>query len=143
MAEVMAGLVCGYGLALVVTPIAAIALVRARVSSPLLRQVMPEGTSLIAVSVILHTFAFLTLTALGILLGLLLAGLEDRSPAGGLGSPNRAFTAFILATSVIAVAPLAVALPRWRLPLLASGLAFAVCFGWLMPYLSLLGPNGD
>ena len=63
MAEVMAGFVCGYGLALVVTPIAAIALVRARVSSPLLRQVMPGGTSLIAVSVILHTFAFLTLTA--------------------------------------------------------------------------------
>ncbi len=72
-----------------------------------------------------------------------LAGIEDRSPAGGLGSPNRIFTAFVLATSAIAVGPLAVALRRWRVPLLASGLAFAVCFAWLMPYLSLLGPNGD
>ena len=143
MAEVMAGFVCGYGLALVVTPIAAIALLRARVSSPLLRQIVPEGTSLIAVSVILHTFAFLTLTALGILLGLMLAGMEDRSPAGGLGSPNRVFTAFILATGAIAVLPLAVALPRWRAPLLAGALALAASFGWLMPYLSLLGPNGD
>src|SRR3990172_4533308 len=135
MAEVMAGFVCGYGLALVVTPIAAIALLRARVSSPLLRQVLPEGTSLLAVSVILHTFAFLTLTALGILLGLMLAGIEGRSPGGGLGSPNRVFTAFILATGAIAVLPLAVALPRWRAPLLAGGLSFAACFGWLMPYL--------
>lgn len=143
MAEVMAGFVCGYGLALAVTPIAAIALLRARVSSSYLQRVVPQGTSLIAVSVVLHTFAFLTLTALGILLGLMLAGIEDRSPAGGLGSPNRVFTAFILATGAIAVLPLAVALPRWRAPLLAGGLAFAASFGWLMPYLSLLGPGQD
>ena len=143
MAEVMAGFVCGYGLALVVTPIAAITLLRVRVSSSYLQRVVPPGTSLIAISVILHTFAFLTLTALGILLGLLLAGIEDRSPGGGLGSPNRVFTAFILTASAVAVLPLAIALPRWRASLLAGGLSFAASFGWLMPYLSLLGPNGE
>ena len=141
MAELMAGLVCGYGLALIATPVAAIALVRARANSPLIRQIMPEGSSLIAVSVILHAFALLTLTALGMLLGLLLAGMEESSPAGGLGSPNRIFTAFILATTAIAAGPLALFARRLRLPLLASALIFAGCFGWLMPYLSLLGPN--
>ena len=76
MAEVLAGFVCGFGLALIVTPIAAIAVVRARVSSPLLQRIAPEGTSLVAISIILNSFAVLTLTALGILLGLLLLGLE-------------------------------------------------------------------
>lgn len=143
MAEVFAGFVCGFALALLATPIAAIALVRARVSSPTLRQVVPEGSSLVAVSMILHGFAFLALTAVGMVLGMVLLGMEDRSPAGGLGSPNRAFTAFILALTAIAVAPLAIALPRLRAPLLAGGLVFALTFGWIMPWLSLLGPNGE
>ena len=143
MAEVFAGFVCGFALALVATPLAAIALVRARVTSPALRQVVPEGTSLVAVSIILHGFAFLALTAIGMVLGMILLGMEGRSPAGGLGSPNQAFTAFILALTAIAVGPLAIALPRLRAPLLACALIFAVTFGWIMPWLSLLGPNGE
>lgn len=139
MAEVFAGFVCGYGLALLATPIVAIALVRARVSSPLVARVFPEGTSLTAVSILLHMFSFLLFTALGMLLGLLLSGLEGRSPEGGLGSPNRAFTAFVIAAAAIAVVPPAIVLARLRLPLLACGLLFAGVFGWLMPYLSLLG----
>ena len=141
MAEVLAGIICGYGLSLIATPVAAIALVRARATSPLLAQVVPEGTSLVAVSVIIHTFAILTLTALGILLGLLLAGLESSSPAGGLGSPNRVFTAFVLIATAIAVGPFALAFARLRRPILAAALLFIACFGWLMPYLSLLGPG--
>jgi hypothetical protein len=141
MAEVFAGFVCGYALALIATPVIAIALVRARATSPLVQRAMPEGSSLIAVSVILHGFLFILLTAVGLLLGMLLAGLEERSPAGGLGSPNRVLTAFIIATAAIAVLPLAVALPRARVALVASGIVFAVTFGWVMPYLALLGPD--
>ena len=140
MAEVMAGFVCGYALALIVTPVVAVAFVRARVTSPLVAQVMPQGTSLTAVSIILHVFAMLTLTALGILLGLLLNGLEENSPAAGLGSPNRVFTALILVSTVIGVVPLAFASRRLRLPLLAGGLVVAGCFGWLMPYLASWSP---
>ena len=142
MAEVLAGFVCGFGLALIVTPIAAIALVRARLSSPLLQRLVPEGTSLVAISIILNSFAVLTLTALGILLGLLLLGLETSNPAGGLGSPNGAFTGFVLIASAIALAPPALFFRALRRPLLASGFFFVVLFGWLMPYLSLLGPEG-
>jgi len=141
VAEVFAGLVCGYALALLATPLAAIAIVRARPGSELLRQVVPEGTSLIAVSVILHLFAILTLTALGLVLGLVLAGVEGRRPTGGLGSPNGVYTLVVLATTVIAVVPLATAAPPLRRPLVAGGLVFAGVFGWLMPYLALVGPS--
>ena len=141
MAEVFSGIICGYALALIVTPIAAVALIRMRVHSDWLRRVVPEETPLLAWSLILHTFWFLVLTGIGMVLGLLLYGIEERRPDGGLGSPNAIFTLVVIATSAIAVLPLAVALPRWRTPLIAAGLVFAMTFGWIMPYLSLLGPG--
>lgn len=142
MAEVFAGFLCGYALALIATPVAAITIVRARATSDFVRRAAPEGTNIVALSIILHGFAMISLTALGLLLGLLLYDLEDRQPDGGLGSPNLVFTAFVLASSAIAVVPLAVALPKQRPALLAAGLLFAGGFGWGMPYLALLGPNG-
>lgn len=141
MAEALAGIVCGYGLALIATPAAAIAMVRARNSSPLIERLMPQGSSLLAVSMILHFFAFVTFTAIGMLLGLLLAGIEDSNPAGGLGSPNGIFTGFIIATTVIAVAPITIYAAQQRMPMIAAGLLFAGVFGWMMPYLSLWGPG--
>ncbi len=141
MAEVMAGFVCGYALALIATPVAAIAMVRARVRSATVEQVVPSGTPIVAVAVLIHTFAFIVLTAVGLLLGLLLFGLEDGRSANGLGSPNWLFTAIILAMTAIAFIPPAALVQRWRTPLLVSALLFAVCFGWAMPYLSLLGPQ--
>ena len=137
MDEVLAGFVCGYALALAATPAVAIALLRARVSSATVQRLMPQGASLVAVSIIIHTFALLTLTALGIVLGMVLSGMEDSRPAGGLGSPNQLFTALIIATGAIAALPLAIVVPRWRRPLLAGGLIFIATFGWAMPYLSL------
>ena len=143
MAETLAGFVCGYALALLVTPVGAIAIVRLRVSNQTLRGVVPPGTSLIAVSVVLHLFAILALTALGLLLGLLLYGLENGSPAGGLGSPNRIYTAFVLIATAVALGPPALLVPRARGPLAGTALAIAGVFGWAMPYLSLLGPGQD
>ena len=140
MAEVMAGFVCGFALSIAATPIAAILIVRARVTSPLMRQIVPEGTSLIAVSVLLHTFFMLTMTAIGLLLGMLLTGLESSSPASGLGSPNRAFTAFVLIATAIAVLPLAVACAKLRMPFMIGGLIFVTTFAWFMPYLASWSP---
>lgn len=141
MAEAFAGFICGFALALLATPVLALALVRGRVSSPFIQRALPEGTNLVALSILLHTFLLLALTAIGMLLGLLLWGLEDNRPDGGLGSPNRVFTIVILATAAIAVLPLAVVLRRQRVALLGAGAVFAITFGWLMPYLSLLGPE--
>jgi len=139
MAEVFAGVVCGYAVALVVTPLGAIALVRARTSSPLADRIAPEGTSLVALSIVLHMFVFLTFTAIGMVFGMLLNGLDSSSPASGLGSPNRAYTLLVLAIVAIAVLPLAIAVPRLRTPLLVSGVLFAGVFGWAMPHLATLG----
>ncbi len=143
MAETFAGIVCGYALALLVTPFAALALVRMRAESEWLQRVLPPDTPLLAWSFIMHTFWLMLFTAIGMVLGLLLYGLEDSRPAGGLGSPNAAFTIVVIATAAIAVTPIALAVSRWRTPLLASGLVFALTFGWALPYLSLLGPNQD
>ena len=140
MAEAMAGFICGFALSVLVTPVAAISIVRARVTSPLMRQIVPEGTSLVAVSVVINLFAVLTLTALGLLLGLLLAGIESNNPAGGLGSPNRIFTAFILIITVAAILPIAIARARLRVPLLACGVVFIATFAWFMPYLASWAP---
>ncbi len=140
MAEVMAGFVCGFALSLAATPVAAILIVKARVTSPLMQRIVPEGTSLMAVSVLLHTFFMLTITAVGILLGILLAGLEDSNPVGGLGSPNRVYTAFILITTAVAVLPLSIASSRLRLPFVIGGLIFVAMFAWFMPYLASWSP---
>ena len=137
MDAVLAGFVCGYALALAATPLVALALLRVRVSSATVQRLIPEGASLVAVSIIIHTFALLAMTAIGILLGIVLSSMEDSRPAGGLGSPNQLFTAFVIVTGSIAVLPLAIAVPRWRLALLAGGLIFVATFGWAMPYLSL------
>jgi hypothetical protein len=136
----MAGFVCGFAMAILATPIAAIAIVRSRGTSPLMRQVVPEGTSIMAMSIVINLFFVLTLTAIGLLLGLLLAGMESSRPAGGLGSPNRIFTAFILISTVIAVLPLSIASERLRTPLLVGGLVFAATFAWFMPYLASWSP---
>ena len=141
MAEIFSGVVCGYALALLVTPVAAIAMIRMRVQSDWLRRVVPEETPLLAWSLVLHSFWFLMFTGMGMLLGLLLYGLEDSQPDSGLGSPNAVFTIVVIATSAIAVLPLALALPRWRTPLLVSGLMFGLTFGWIMPYLSMISPG--
>ena len=140
MAEIMAGFICGFALSIIATPIAAIAIFRARVTSPLMRQIAPEGTSLIAFSMVIHVFVVLTFTVVGLLFGLLLAGMESSTPAGGLGSPNRVFTAFILITTAIAVLPLSLASARLRRPLLGGGLVFVATFGWIMPYLASWSP---
>lgn len=141
MAEIFAGVICGYALALLVTPLAAVAMIRMRVHSEWLRRVLPEETPLLAWSLVLHSFWFLMFTGMGMVLGLLLYGLEDSQPDRGLGSPNAVFTIVVIATSAIAVLPLALVLPRWRTPLLASGLVIALTFGWIMPYLSLIAPG--
>ncbi len=71
--EVFAGFVVGYALALLVAPLAALALVRSNDRTGLAQRVAPPGTSIIALSVVLHFAALLVLTALGLVLGMALA----------------------------------------------------------------------
>jgi len=135
---VLAGFICGYVVALVAAPAAAIALTRS--GSERIRLVVPSQTSVAALSVVLHLFAFLLFTAVGMLLGLLLMALEERVPEGGLGSPNLVFTGVVLASVVMVVVPISMVVPGIRRPSVAVGLALAGLFGYLMPYMAVWSP---
>jgi hypothetical protein len=138
VAELFAGWVIGYALALLLAPAAAIALVRSSARGGFAQRLAPPGTSAIALAVVLHLGAVLVLTAIGLVLGMVLAGLEDRRPDGGLGSPNVVYTLIVLALAAVVVIPVLV-VPAVRRPAIAAAVVFAVLFGWAMPWLARAG----
>lgn len=140
MSEVLAGFVCGYTLALVSTPLLALAMIRMRSQVPVLALAVPERVPLAALTVVLFWFTFLLWTLVGLVFGLILSGFEDRVPRGGLGSPNLAFTLLVVFWSAVAFAPVAVLLRTARRYVAAAAVVFLGVFGWLMPYLAEWGP---
>lgn len=139
MAEVFAGFIVGYALALALAPLAAIAVLRANDRPGMAQRLAPEGTNVVALSVVLHLLGVLVLTAIGLVLGMALAGIEDRRPDGGLGSPNMVYTVLVVALAAVLVIP-ALALPAVRAYALAAAALFVVVFGWVMPWLAQAAP---
>jgi len=135
MAEVFAGFVVGYAIALALAPIAAVGLVRSNDRTGFAQRFAPEGTNVVALSVVLHFAAMLLFTALGLVLGMALAGLEDRRPAGGLGSPNALYTLLVIALTAVIVIPMLAVPAIRRYALIGAGI-FVVGFGWAMPWLA-------
>ena len=138
MPQVFAGFVVGYALAIVAGGAGAIALIRSNERSGFAQRIAPPGTSVIALSVVIHFTAMLVLTAIGLLLGVALAGIDDRRPEGGLGSPNMAYTLLVIALAAVVVIP-TLALPRIRRYAIICGIAAVLTFGWAMPWLAQLG----
>jgi len=141
MAETFSGFLIGFVLALLSAPAAALWAVRTAVSSVTFRRLVPPGTNPIALTVVIFSFGFLLFTGVGLVFGMVLFALNQRHPESGLGSPNGAFTLFVLMVTAIAVVPLALAWPAARRYLLASGLLLAGLFGWLLPYLASWAPD--
>jgi hypothetical protein len=140
VSEILAGFICGYALALVSAPLIAIALLRLRSQMPTVARAVPQQVPVVALTVVLFGFTFLFWTALGIVLGLTLKGLEDRAPEGGLGSPSLAFTLIIVFACVVACIPPALMLRSGRRYVMAAAVVFVGVFGWLMPYLAQWSP---
>lgn len=138
MAEVFAGFLVGYALAIMAGPLAAIGIVRSNDRTGVAQRLAPPGTSVVALSVVLHFAAMLMFTAVGLVLGLALAGINARRPDHGLGSPNVAYTLLVLALTAVAVIP-AFALPATRRYAIGAGIVFAALFGWAMPWVATLG----
>ncbi len=138
MAEVFAGFIVGFALSLAVAPIAAIALIASNDRSGVAQRVAPPGTNMVALSVVLHFAAMLLFTAVGMILGLLLAGVEDSRPDGGLGSPNFAYTLIVIALTAVIVIP-AFVVPSVRRYAAAGALVFVAAFGWALPWLASVG----
>lgn len=137
MAEVFAGFVIGFAIALIASPIAAWMIVSSNDRSGFAQRLAPPGTSVIALSVVLNLAAVLMLTALGMVLGMALAGIEDRRADGGLGSPNLVYTLMVVALAAVITIPMLV-VPMLRRAAIGGALIFAVLFGWVMPWLATL-----
>ena len=138
MAEVFAGFVIGFALSLAVAPLGAILLIRSNDRTGLAQRVAPPGTNIIALSVVLHFAAMIVLTMIGLLLGMLLAALNDRRPDNGLGSPNAAYTLIVVALTAVLVIP-TMAVPSVRRYCVVAALLFALLFGWAAPWLAEWG----
>jgi len=138
VAEVYAGFVIGFALSLAVAPFGAIALIRSNDRTGFAQRIAPPGTNMIALSVVVHFAAMMMLTMIGLLLGLLLAALNDRRPDNGLASPNVAYTLIVVALTAVIVMPTLV-IPAIRRYTIASALLFAALFGWALPWLAQLG----
>jgi hypothetical protein len=134
VAEVFAGFVAGYGLALITTPILAWMMFRVRASSELLMRMFPREAPLVAVAMLLHGMLTFALTLLGLILGLVLLAMKDAD--GGLGSLNWPFTLFVAALTLAGVAPVFAIFWPFRVAIAAYTVLFVAVFGWLMPYLA-------
>lgn len=134
MAEVLAGFIVGFALSILAAPAGALLLVSSNDRTGFAQRIAPPGTNLVALAMVVHFGAMLVFTAIGIVLGMALAGIEDRRPAGGFGSPTAAYTLLVVALTAVMVIPTLI-LPLRRYAL-AGGLAFAVLFGWAVPWLA-------
>jgi hypothetical protein len=134
LAEVFAGFVAGYALAVLSTPLLALTLIRFRTESAVLARLFPAGVSMVSLGVLVHGALFFFWTALGILLGLILLAMRDAG--GALGSANAPFTLFVAGLTLALAAPFAIVLERLRQPVLLCSLLVVLVFGWLMPYLA-------
>lgn len=141
MAEVFAGFISGFVLALISTPVLAVWLVRSRESSDFIARALPEGTSPLIISVPAANFAFLLWTALGIVLGMVLIAVDERTSRGGLGSENLLFTLIVLLSAVVFFLPPLVLLRRARRIVALHAVCFVALFGWLTPYLAQLNSH--
>lgn len=134
MAEVFAGFLCGYTVALFLTPVVAVLLMRWRAGGGLIARLIPAQTSTLGIGVLLHGALFLFWTCAGIVLGLLLLLMEGGGEA--LGSLNAPFTLFVAGLVLAFSAPVIIVLPRLRVATAVAAIVTLVAFGWLMPYMA-------
>jgi hypothetical protein len=138
VAEVFAGFVIGYAVSLVIAPVGAWLLISSNDRTGFAQRVAPPGTNFVALSMVVHLGAVLLFTALGMVLGLALGGLEDRRPDGGLGSPNLIYTVIVVTLTAVVVIPLLI-VPAIRRYAVICAVVFAVLFGWATPWLATFG----
>lgn len=138
MQAVFAGVVCGYGLAIAWTWLVMVLLARSRYTVSFLQKALPPEVPSAFLLVPVSLFAFLGLTALGMVWGALYRYVATEAPGGGLGSPNLAFTLlFVLIPAAAALVFIGVyrrRVPGWITVSLV--LTFVVAFGWIMPFLA-------
>lgn len=134
MKEVLAGLIAGLSMASVFIGLGAVLLIsRPGILVALARLISPRfpPAALVPLLALVTPLAW---TLVGMLLGLLYRAAALGLPGPGLGSSNGAFTLAMALLAVAASIPLAFSRGRGRMARLLINLAFAVIFGWLLPF---------
>jgi hypothetical protein len=136
MAEVFSGFVCGFALSIIATPPFALWVLNARERVPFIRKAVPQGMPLTLLSVPIASFFSLLWTGLGLIYGMVLFAAENAHPDGGLASPNRLYTLFVLLTAVIIFLPFYALIPSARRLALFLVFIYVGMFGWATPWLA-------
>jgi hypothetical protein len=135
VAEVFAGFVAGYVVALLSTPLLAYMLFRLRMDpAGIVSRFLPEGANAVAFGMIVHGILFVFWTGIGIVLGMVLLGMEDEGKA--LGSLNGPFSLFVAGFTLAVFAPVAILVRGVRNLMLGYALTVVLVFGWLLPYMA-------
>ncbi|MGQ9572842.1 MAG: hypothetical protein ACUVV3_06625 [Dehalococcoidia bacterium] len=136
MAEVFAGFVTGYIMALIFSGLAALMIADARSRLPYLAKAIAPNISAVALAVPISMIAFLLWTAVGMFLGLLYRYTVDEARGGGLGSPNLLYTLLVISFAGLILAGIVAAFRRLPWQVAALGLSFIALFGWVLPRLA-------
>lgn len=130
----LAGVIAGAAVALGTSAIALAALTRDRrfTGRPLNLRV-----SLPVLGVVLVNAMMLGWTALGLVLGAALLRAESARPAGGLGSPNAAFTLAVGLSILVALVLGASVRGRVTWPMASVAVLAGAAYGWLLPWLGV------
>jgi hypothetical protein len=134
VAQVFAGFVAGYGLALISTPLFSIFLLRLRAGSATVARILPPDVPVVGVSVLLHGALVLFWTGVGLVLGIILFAMRDAD--GAVGSLNGPFTLLVASLVLAVAAPLVALAAALRQIVIISALLALLIYGWLMPYLA-------
>ncbi|MGD0766275.1 MAG: hypothetical protein ABR978_08225 [Dehalococcoidia bacterium] len=138
MAEVFAGFVCGFALALIVTPFFALWLLQSRNAVPFIKNAVPEGMSIVMLSVPVSSFFFLIWTMIGIVLGMVLVAAQNATTRGGFGTYNILYTVIVVLLAFIIFFPPFVLVRSARRLTAGVALSFLLLFGWATPFLAHL-----
>ena len=134
MEQVFAGFLVGFAYSIIVAPFIAFGIVRSSRDTGLADRFALGQTNTVALAIVLQMFLFFVLTAVGMVLGLALAGIEEERSDSGLASPNAAYTLLVLALTAVVFLPLLL-LPS-RAYVIAFAVLFAALFGWAVPWLA-------
>jgi hypothetical protein len=130
----LAGLIAGAAVAFGTT---AIALVAIAGDERWVRRPPNLRVSLPLLGVVFVNAMMLAWTALGLVLGAALLRVEDGRPAGGLGSPNAAFTLAVGGSVLVALALGTFVRGKVTWPMAATAALAAGAYGWLLPWLGV------
>ena len=128
----LAGFLAGAAAAFATTAIVLMAMTR----SPSWQARLGAAPRLPLLGVVLVNALFLMWSLLGLLLGAVFIGVEERYPAGGPATGNWLFSVLVLGMTLAAILGARFVLRRLTLPLAGTALVAALAFGVLLPSLA-------